>query len=510
MPGNTLQDAVAAALNSSDQTDVIEGIKGAVISEIERLDPGVDIVDTDYFNHSYAPDLVLSWPGGRQEREVYLRYNLRSTQAGRDVDLLGGSAPVFFSLDSRHDDDAVAEDLRGDLEDESGALVTNAPAIDGFTSAEQTRDTGSVSEPLLNLFRRNVVRGGRGLLISGTAQRLQHTPTAGDVDEDISYLTTFEETITQIFRPEAATRLQRAVDIVRAARTGNTSLFEQPDDADERLRVIGGKLELDELRILLPYLLERANALDSDAFWQYVGGMISLKQLEQLAETIPLEDLNHLVVANLGTWRATRAIMSFSPEAVEEERPDPSWTVHAKLLAATAGAWRVHFTTDKRKGGSRDDSPLVRWEDIWPYLSTSPVSSVDMQGITRRVRVSAEDGSNVFADVDTISSTIEDDFRVRSVALRPSDDESPDLELDFKTMTVEGRKVLLGDLASAAFDVLGWRYPLSTDERTQILGRSASQRQQDRLFTPRALIEVRPAAEALELEGPDASEDDED
>ncbi|WP_414939165.1 hypothetical protein [Amycolatopsis sp. cmx-11-51] len=116
----------------------------------------------------------------------------------------------------------------------------------------------------------------------------------------------------------------------------------------------------------------------------------------------------------------------------------------------------------------------------------------------------------MFADVDTISSTIEDDFRVRSVALRPSDDESSDLELDFKTMTVEGKRVLLGDLASAAFDILGWRYPLSSVERIQILGRSVSQRQQDRFFTPRALLEVRPAAEALELEGLDASGEDED
>jgi hypothetical protein len=480
MPSNSLQDAIATALNSTDQTDVIEGIKGAVISEIERLDPSADITNTDYFNHSYAPDLVLSWAGNRQEREVYLRYNLLSAQAARDVELLGGTAPVFFSLDSRHDDAVVAADFRDELEDESGALVTNAPAIDGFTSSEmESADTGSVSEPLLSLFRRNVVRGGRGLLISGTAQRLQDTPSVGDIEADLLYLRSFEQTITEIFRPEAAVRLQRAADIVRAARTGNTSLFEQRDDADAPQQVIGGKLETDELRILLPYLLERANALDSDAFWRYVGGMISLKQLEQLAETIALEDLNRL---------------SFSPEALEQERPAPSWTVRAKMLAATAGAWRVHFTVDKRKGSSRDDSTLVRWEDVSPILSTSALSSVDLQGMTRRVRVSADDGSNVFADVDTISSTIEDDFRVRSLTLRPTDEESSDLELDFKTMTVEGRNAVLGDLAFAAFDVLGWRYPLSEEERQQILG------------APRLLAVGPQDVEPPRPEGPDDSE----
>jgi hypothetical protein len=54
--------------------------------------------------------------------------------------------------------------------------------------------------------------------------------------------------------------------------------------------------------------------------------------------------------------------------------------------------------------------------------------------------------------------------------LRPTDEESSDLELDFKTMTVEGRNAVLGDLAFAAFNVLGWNYPLTEVERQQILG----------------------------------------
>jgi hypothetical protein len=227
--------------------------------------------------------------------------------------------------------------------------------------------------------------------------------------------------------------------------------------------------------------------------------MISLKQLEQLAETIALDDLNRLVVANLGVWRAARAVVSFSPEAPEQERPAPSWTIRAKMLAATAGAWRVHFTADKRKGGSRDDSTLVSWEDVSPTLSTSALSSVDLQGMTRRVRVSADDGSNVFADVDTISSTIEDDFRVRSLTLRPTDEESSDLELDFKTMTVEGRNAVLGDLAFAAFNVLGWNYPLTEDERQQILGAPPLLATDPPDFDP-------PDAEPPRLEGTDGGE----
>ncbi|WP_406638475.1 hypothetical protein [Amycolatopsis sp. WGS_07] len=452
MPVNSLQDAVAAALNSTDQTDVIEGIKGAVISEIERLDPSANITSTDYFNHSYAPDFVLSW-GSKQDREVYLRYSLRSTQEARDVDLLGGTSPVFFSLDSRHDDAAVAEALENEFGQASGALVTNAPAIDGFTSGDAA-DTGSVAQPLLSLFRRNVVRGGRGVLVSGTATRLQSPLAGGGFEADLAYLNAFEETIPQIFRPEAATRLQRAAGIVRVARTGETTLFEHTDDPDEpQQRVIGGKLEIDELKILLPYLLERANAIDSVAFWRYVGGMFSLKELEQLSETIGSTALNQLAKANLDVWRAARATVTFSPEefdAADGERVEPYWSVHSRMLAATAGAWRVHFAPNKRRGSTRDDSRLARWEDVLPALATFTVSSVDLQGTTRRVQLSAEDNSNVFGDVGAIHNTIGDDFRVRSLSVQPTDEESSNLEVDFKTMTADGTNALIGDLASAA------------------------------------------------------------
>ncbi len=474
MPDNSLQNAVAVAMDSNDQVDVIDGIKSAVIREIERLDPTVSIAKTDYFNHSYAPDLVLSW-GNQQEREIYLRYSLRSTRAARDLDLLGGASPVFFSLDSRHDDDQVARSMEGEIGRSLGTLVTNAPTIDGFAADEDSpAEIGSVAEPLLSLFRRNVVRGGRGVLMRETAARLQNTPVGGDIDEDVAYLNAFGQAIPRIFQPDAATRLRRAVSIVGFARTGEAAFFGRTvDDGRASDELVRGRLETDELRVLLPYLLSRANTIDDVAFWEYLGGMISVKQIEQLSDTIGAADLDHLVKANLSTWRAHHALMTFNPEYLdlpEEHRDAPYWSVHAKMLAATAGAWRVHFTADKRRGGSREDSLLARWEDVRRTLAGFTVSSVDLHGITRRVRVSAENVANVFADVDAIHETIVDEFRVRSLSVLPWDDDDSDIEVDFKTMTVEGTNVLIGDLVDAAFDILAYRYPLTEPQREWLLG----------------------------------------
>lgn len=70
---------------------------------------------------------------------------------------------MFFSLNSRHDDMSVAEVLKSEFKQSWGTLVTNAPAIGGFTSGGDTVDTGSVPDPMPSLFRGNVVRGGRGV-----------------------------------------------------------------------------------------------------------------------------------------------------------------------------------------------------------------------------------------------------------------------------------------------------------------------------------------------------------
>jgi hypothetical protein len=472
MPDNSLQDAVASALTMSDSTEIVETIKSAVIHELEQLDPGARITKTDYFNHSFAPDLVLSWPD-KSERSVYLRYNLLSTRAARDLELLGGDKPVIFSLDSSHDDATVAEAIEPETQQAAGTLVTNAPAIDGFTDfglVHADDSQVSVSDPLINLFRRNVVRGGRGLLVSDTADRIQARPDSGNFEAEIEYINDFESTVSGMFQEDAAFRLQRAASLVRVARTGEFDEDPQQVLASE----LRGTLSADELRVLLPYLLSRATAVNDQRFWNYLGSMISLENVEELAEHLGSFDLGDLVRANLYTWRAVRSMMSFDADSLDrsaDEAPTaPSWSIDARMLCARAGRWKVHFTTNRRRGGGRDDSLLARWDELLPHLQGYAVSAVDLQGITRRVQVSGDSGARVADDVSAIHSSIEDDFKVRSLEIVPQDDESSAITADFRTLLADGSNVPIGDLAGVSFDLLGHRYPLTVDERDALIG----------------------------------------
>ncbi|MEU4801196.1 hypothetical protein [Actinosynnema sp. NPDC023587] len=479
MPGSPLRDAIADALNQDSPQDVIDDVKSAVIAEIENLDPAVQIKKTDYFNHSFAPDLVLTWKtAARKEetRELYVRYSLGSSQAAGDVDILGKGGPIFFSLNSSNDDEEFAGSIREELMRAPRSLFTNAPAIDRITldaETEEPQHRDSPAPPLLNLFRRNVVRGGRGLIVANVAERLERS-TSTDVEEDFLYVDRFTEAVSGIFDEAATLRLRRAADLVKIALSGEVSILDRPDDGDDGVATISGKLDDTELRALLPFLLDRGQSIDDVRFWQHLGQMLTLAQLENMASTLSDHDLTPLAQANLPAWRAAKAVLSFNADALEEEGyQGPRWRMHGGSLCASAGAWNIHFASDLRRGlRSREDSTLPRWEKVLPSVQSFSVSKVELQGITRRISIAAdaEAAVNVLGDVVSVQGNIDDTFFVRSVEVRPAGEESADVNLDFSTLMATGANVPVDYLTRASLGVLGHRYPVSPADMATLLG----------------------------------------
>jgi hypothetical protein len=83
-------------MSASRADDLIAGVKDAVFRELTQLDPRAQITSTNYFNHSFIPDFVISWHDGFREttsRDIYLRTSLQSTTAGRDIEALAEKSP---------------------------------------------------------------------------------------------------------------------------------------------------------------------------------------------------------------------------------------------------------------------------------------------------------------------------------------------------------------------------------------------------------------------------------
>src|SRR5438067_378589 len=129
----TLQDALLEALERPARADAQEAVHTIVINELRRVAPQARIRKTDYFNHSFVPDLVLEWKedSRESERTVFLRLKVSDAAFGVDLSLLRDQAPLFVGLLDASDGEkptpttspTAAATSTGD------ALVTNASAI---------------------------------------------------------------------------------------------------------------------------------------------------------------------------------------------------------------------------------------------------------------------------------------------------------------------------------------------------------------------------------------------
>jgi len=456
---SSTQAAIDEAMTATRAEDIIRGVKQAVHQELEELDPRAKVVSTAYFSHSFVPDFVVTWnEGGRgQRRDVYLRPSLESTVAAHDVQALGEHAPVLLSL-RRPETEAVEEAARRDVGVHApDVLVTGVSALDAFTSAP------AVDAPLQALVRPNLVRGGRGVISGDTAASL-HTPLTGTVD-DVARLEAFSVLVRDLFVPAAATRLERAAQILEVGLTGDVAGLAATLDDDPAEQLLRGRLSDAEVDVLLPYLLGRADVTQAPAFWAHVGAMLDLARLEDMGDALRGLDLTPLFAANVDTWTANRATLVLNAEdggAAESGQ----WRLVGRTIATVQGPWRVHVTANGQRLRGRDDSLAARWDELAPVLRDRPVTAVALHGVQRRVNVTADQAADVLGDVTTIRESIPDEFFVPSVTVRSSDEEDASrVELDFKKMlATASAPTPISALVDVTVTVLGHRLATSPAE----------------------------------------------
>lgn len=493
------QSAVEFALTHEREMDIITGVKVAVADELKSLDPQVDVRSTDYFNHSFIPDLVVKWheAGRVAERNVYLRYTLRSASIGGDVSALADLGPIFLTLKT-NEDSSTREDVKQQVSGTDRVLVTDVAALDEAVAVEPS----NTISPLLSLARGNIVRGGRGLLETTTVNELiaASAPDADGVLQEAD-LERFVSLIRDLFVSDAATRLRRASDLIQL---GVSSDFEGLL-GDDPSRLIRGVLSDVELRVLLPYLLSRPEITRSSRYWSYVGSMMDLKSLEEASSELQGFDLTPLISANISTWFASRgslvlrdgdltdsSMIDGSAEGsgvVEEsaiagsadetayglagEESPAGWRVHSGILSLNLGRWRLLVASSGSKLRGRIGSLSARWADLRPALEDFELARVTLLGLARRVEVAAERDADVRADVARISDSLDDSFYVPSAAVWGQGETGRAVvEVDFTrmlTFSASRERISIGGIARIALRLLGYRNPVDRDDMARYL-----------------------------------------
>lgn len=190
-----------------------------------------------------------------------------------------------------------------------------------------------------------------------------------------------------------------------------------------------------------------------------------MMDIEDMWDVLLDLDLTQFVDANLTTWRAKRSQAVFLADGPEEViGPDAQiqrvWRIFARRLCLDASPLRVFVSSDGRTLRGRSDSAPARWDDLVPALGAYAVAGVRLDGLSRRLTVAAENDADVYRDVTTIRTNINDEFHVPVVEVRAPHDGAALLRADFTTMIVDAvaGKAPLGELVGVALTVLGYRY----------------------------------------------------
>lgn len=144
-------------------------VKAAVANELAALDDTAQIRSTDFFNHTFAPDFVMTWPD-KVERPVFLRMSYDLDALVEDVALIDAKDPFIFGLTPN---EGTATDERIDeAVEETGAMFTEPDALERLIERKKTDSTA-------NMLSNAIAQGGRGTFVGDEAVEFAEVVSRG-------------------------------------------------------------------------------------------------------------------------------------------------------------------------------------------------------------------------------------------------------------------------------------------------------------------------------------------
>lgn len=162
----TLVERIRFARSNFVREDYAHEVHKVVQDELRHSSSSPHVEGTGYFNHTAIPDFILTWPGSKTERSLYLRGSYEAVLAMEDVTETSQESAIFLGLNQPNGEVVEAEPapeaLKVRVRGTQAAMVTDVAALGSNTEAAG-KDTVSTRGPLGNLISSNILRGGRGL-----------------------------------------------------------------------------------------------------------------------------------------------------------------------------------------------------------------------------------------------------------------------------------------------------------------------------------------------------------
>jgi hypothetical protein len=316
-------EAINHLTADEDPARRIAEIKTAVIDNLRATDERVRIEATDHFNHSWVPDLVLTWPGSREERQLFLRTSFRASDLMQDLTYLVDERPIIMPLARIEQDDPVADQALQRLSQAQRTLITDPYGLEELD--DQTEST-----PVVSLLSHAILQGGRGLITSRRAREVGEDVGAGFAAaraadyERTSIAVQASEEILDSHRAAQLTSLLHAVWVGSGApptrfpgATGTTTTM----DAES-----------------LEFVLELPD-LDDPEFWARLGYGLTTERLCQLGNFPANANLQHLLSRNAHRLQSKACKVITVGSGIASSQ----WEIIAGTLSLRTSAHRIHF-----------------------------------------------------------------------------------------------------------------------------------------------------------------------
>jgi len=423
----TLQQEVVAALDVPAWDESIAAVKGVVANALRRIDRTAEIADTNYFNHSFVPDFVLTWPreAGRT-RDVFLRLDDSDAFIAGDITYLGGTRPVLLGLAGLETSAEPGTSVGKTAAREASVMVTDAAAVEELAEPTATAD-------FRHVLPASLLKGGRGWITKSAAADLTSAAAnffAGARAHDTEPIAQAAPLLADVLDDNQGSRLVNLGRIVWEATGGDPTQFPVTTDL----------ASVDDSGLL--FLLEEAPS-DDPAFWRSIGRTVTLDRLLALGVREP-PNLAPFVRANADRLLARALLVKGSQPRLDDETS--SWIVQAGALAFLGHDFTAYLAP------KRDDLAIAA--DEGKRLSFGAFGQRTEQEQIDTVTVVAADGKKVTIKSEDLFDPATDTVlgsvgglpgsTVESVGLIVS---GTHLECDFLTRTATGR-------TNARFDIV--------------------------------------------------------
>lgn len=318
-----LSRLIEDALDDPSPQESVFRVKTAVANELAALDPTAKIKATNHFNHTFAPDLVLSWRDHLQ-RNVFLRLTDDIGWLAEDISLIESDGPLVLDLAQRpervEEPDGLAE--LAESAREKRAMVSQPEALERLIDRKRNDSTaGMVSNAL--------AQGGRGVFVGDSAVKFAEVVAAGfDAAAEVEAEPTAEaiREISDNLGGAQAWRMTRVLQAVWEGSSGRLDLF--PGQAD-----LSGRLNLASLEYLVTYMES-----DDPQFWQRVGRGLTLGDITGLSLELPNENISRLIQANLDVIAARACAIFDNPMGMGKDRDNSEleWGIRGGYLSLEA------------------------------------------------------------------------------------------------------------------------------------------------------------------------------